>query len=709
MKRESEKRPWRLGLVLGALILTILGVMLGVFRSEPKSGLTNPTAPQPESRTGGPRRDEVVVPAAPDSVTEKARHPFVVVRDEKGAPIPGAPVVVGVLTSPLPRRLWTGETDSAGLILRAPLDDVLDQAFLDADGASVVVALDMIGQAPVIRRIDATSREETIELVAPAVGHLRVNLDRGLASPSLEGLVRLAVGLSWSELGERPSSQAHRLISGFRPWTGSPWTLWVAPDLPLRATLLVDGAHVTETFPGPGAGREITRTFSPDWRLLVAQLEGVDDWTDLQGRLKVPLTSAEERTVSFHPTPDGRVALALDAAMTHGTHRDFAFEVHHRWNTESVLARGETSHDGHIDEGVLDLGHISLSLLPILLEGRVILEDRSPVPQAMIKTLRRGMTGSPQGGETLARTDGDGRYVIRGRPLSLGEGLVVSKEGYVPEIVEGFREGATGLLTILRRGGEIRGRLGANGALPDGVTIEVWSGDRLVAVQRAAGKTFSFRGLAPGTYTLRVVAKGREIGRIEGITMAPGQAADDPRLHPVALNGLSPAGLKILSQEGIPLADRDVTVRSSEGMDLFIRGRTNAKGELDLALPDLDSPLWVQVDGFLRQRVKLGATRTSIILKTLVPIEIRVTNPERIPARPSLLYADLRDRNSDRHVRKLLEARRTTLSAPGPGVYELRLLVGEMGFGKTPRAMAGFRKVITVEGSNQVVTIEIPH
>ncbi len=709
MRHFTIARPQRKSLILAfalmALVAGLLAVAWAWLGDKPTTAFQEPHAFRGEP-SDQPARGPRPAPGQSGDLEGRPTPPsFVVVRDGEGIPVPGVPVVLGHDGGPLPRRIWEGKTGPDGTI---PRKDV-EPFFSDRD-ANLAVGLDLLTRRPLFEHLGSRLPENPITFVLPAHGQIVVSPGAALASDSLLGLLRLSVGVDWSRLGERPTSPSFRVVSTFRPWTGTPWTIWVEPELPLRATLLLDGAHMTEKLPGPSVDQVSEHVLSPPWKVLVAHLTGLPEESSLQGTLQVEMSGGAGHgpPQPFHPTRSGRMALALGGALGTGNHRLFLFSLHPSWNEDQDLGSAVVSHGGTIPEGVTDLGEVPVAPLPVLLSGRVENESHDPVSGAKVMRLGRGLTGSPEGAGLLALSDPSGRYVIRGQRGSLGTGLLITRDGYVPEVMKDVREGGRDLLTILRAGGEIRGRIEAPGALPDTVTVELRSAKGLVASTRLRANMFVFTGLEASVHALRILIAGHEAARIDDILVPSGGPALDARLDPVRLEAVTAVEFRITTADGQPLEKRPVRITSADGVEEVVRGLTDERGRVVAVIAHPRPYVWVQADGFQRRKVTLINGLANVTLSPLLSITLEVANPERIPSRPAILYVDLRQREATGHVRRPIEGASTPLRLPGPGVYELRVLAGSTGLGQTPREIPALTRTLTIAPTDQTLSITLP-
>jgi hypothetical protein len=146
----------------------------------------------------------------------------------------------------------------------------------------------------------------------------------------------------------------------------------------------------------------------------------------------------------------------------------------------------------------------------------VVRDAETQLPVADVKVAAR-----PAGGDDIAgtRTDGDGRYALRGVPT--GPIVVhVYSEGYVDESARINVEASgqeSSLSFALSTGATISGRItDADTGLPLSrvdVTAERDSGGREAWGQTDADGVYTVRGVAPGTY--RVKARAEERGYIQ--------------------------------------------------------------------------------------------------------------------------------------------------------------------------------------------------
>jgi hypothetical protein len=210
------------------------------------------------------------------------------------------------------------------------------------------------------------------------------------------------------------------------------------------------------------------------------------------------------------------------------------------------------------------------------LTGRVVTEDRQPVPDALVEV--RQTHGWAYDGLAVAQalTDADGRFRFANLDPSPHQ-LSARAEGYTPGLVSRVLPGATDAQIVLSTGGRLRGcvRDGETGASVSPFTVLAYDArnrlrsvpDQQASVADASG-CFTLDALHPGTVDLVVLAPRHAPAQVAGVEIPapPAEGRIDVTLG---------AGGVITGQvrdelSGAPLADAWIT---AEPVTLLDDGR----------------------------------------------------------------------------------------------------------------------------------------
>jgi hypothetical protein len=190
-----------------------------------------------------------------------------------------------------------------------------------------------------------------------------------------------------------------------------------------------------------------------------------------------------------------------------------------------------------------------------------------------------------------------------------------------------------------------------------------------------------FHGLEPDSYTLVVTLPStREVARVTGLAVRPGQTNTDPRLSPLDLRGaFRVLNVWVHNDRGESL-QAVVWARSSSG-----RGQSGSS-DLPLLIPrgDVVERLVVECEGYFSAEVTpVERSRHEVVLHRGLPVAVRVANAPALGESFSLLIAldpiaspvgRYRDARRPDHARSPF-AKDLELRVPAAGAYRARVLV----------------------------------
>jgi hypothetical protein len=299
----------------------------------------------------------------------------------------------------------------------------------------------------------------------------------------------------------------------------------------------------------------------------------------------------------------------------------------------------------------LDLGAITLEETAPWCAGRVVDPDGRPAAFARLKIKAVDAPSPSSAVASPAAFD----VVVRAKPIELQgpyiDGLfsihtedavstievVVSAENRVDADPVVLQRGATGV--ELRTGaatGRLAGTIADNGPLPPGleaVARPEWlaaeaDADTLFArsirCEVGPDRKFSFRGLPPGAYELRLVlpsaveAGRRPLAIIAGVVVPAGGAAADPRLVDIVVSsGFVQATIRLVDEAGAPV----------DGCRAVYAGRAFDCKEGTVALAGVAFPFDVAIEDptrkYRRLRSSVDGDRT-LVMRPKLEVELRV-------------------------------------------------------------------------------------
>jgi hypothetical protein len=197
------------------------------------------------------------------------------------------------------------------------------------------------------------------------------------------------------------------------------------------------------------------------------------------------------------------------------------------WVDGRIHASGELDVPGLREGEVLDAGRIRLEVLPVVLAGRVVDQDHSPLANATVEAIGRGRS------RDLAATTGkDGGFLLRA-PSGRGPYQVSAHAvGRVSEKVAGVSDPALDLRFVLEPSGALQGSV----LLPAGIESDRISvraatdGRSPFTTTLLPGGSFLLAGLPRGVYTVVIDGAGIHPIRVSDVVVNPPETTKDGRL-----------------------------------------------------------------------------------------------------------------------------------------------------------------------------------
>ena len=229
---------------------------------------------------------------------------------------------------------------------------------------------------------------------------------------------------------------------------------------------------------------------------------------------------------------------------------------------------------------VYDLGRVEAPALELIAAGRVVDSGGEPVKDASLSVSDVGDLGNLVGGRAWGRSDGDGRFEVRGFPRSADQELRFRASGFVSGSVE-FLAGTRDLRIEMLGSAEVTGRVRAASPEISGLIEVVLSSPAIrrprTARPEAAGR-FRIGRLNPGVYCLEVKVKHFVALRLEGIEVEEGETIVPEELEDCVVGDDLAMGLiRVLGPDGEPMSGVLVAHDPAQG---WHSGSTNARGEL---------------------------------------------------------------------------------------------------------------------------------
>jgi hypothetical protein len=220
--------------------------------------------------------------------------------------------------------------------------------------------------------------------------------------------------------------------------------------------------------------------------------------------------------------------------------------------------------------------------------------------------------------DSRCTTGVDGRFLARGARLPRPLVIDVVAKGFKPLEAREVEVGARGVELVLSRAPEAP----ATGSLRVHVELEpdVSPLALLLRVRGADGRgrtpdwwsgaPMEVEGLAPGRYDVWLETRdgGLELARVEGVEVAAGKVAEDPRLLPFDARGLARTlVLRVVRKDLSPWRRRVLEIDTLEPRGDF-DATTDDEGLATVVLPRRVTSLDVALEGQGRARVALHPT-----------------------------------------------------------------------------------------------------
>jgi hypothetical protein len=247
------------------------------------------------------------------------------------------------------------------------------------------------------------------------------------------------------------------------------------------------------------------------------------------------------------------------------------------------------------------LGPVAFEAQAVLAEGVVEDAQGAPAAGASVQVLPLKLPNR----ELAARTDAQGRFVVKGPPNADEFDVFASTESGAARLDGPARKGATGLKLVLAPAGDVRGTVASPAPALNGllrVELQTARGNVFTTTRVHADGSFEILHVPAGKWTLVVAAPDAAPLSLEGIEVTAGASGADSRLASVPVKtGLAAATLHVIDGSGAPV--RGAVAELSFGPTRTLRVTTDASGDASVvAPPNAPVPLTVEAPGFTRHR-----------------------------------------------------------------------------------------------------------
>lgn len=338
--------------------------------------------------------------------------------------------------------------------------------------------------------------------------------------------------------------------------------------------------------------------------------------TDAAGRIRVVIAEPEEEIVR----------------------RSLSFVARPEEEAEELSARIELART--LPDGESELGDVFLAPRDVLVAGHVVDDRGGPVAGACVQVRPLddqlegleglGYSNSGLGGELQAASGADGRFEIPGDFDFTALAVTAWRAGYSStQQPLDVPRGARDVVIVLRRAGAVAGRV-----LVDEAIGARWA--RLVLTPESGDDSsdttpdidtgyFELKSIEPGRYSLvALVGAGEEVARVDGLVVAPGETARDPRFDPLDLRGkLRSMRIDARCSDAVPVPHYQVFLLGTEPDSLPMTAGWGSPGRpvrLVIAQPAVD--LLVQAPEH-RDATLLGVSSDrEVLLEVGIPVRI---------------------------------------------------------------------------------------
>ncbi len=308
----------------------------------------------------------------------------------------------------------------------------------------------------------------------------------------------------------------------------------------------------------------------------------------------------------------------------------------------SELAIGRLPLPAELGPGSTELGDCVLGVLPLLASGRVVGEDGQGLAGALVRAL------GERDGLASVRTDAAGGFELRaeaaGGELALGAELA-SLVGDPLSV----RVPARDLRLVLHPGGALAGRVLLDPSLQRSlVLVQAAPGapaSRIESTVLGQDGRFALGGLAPGTYSLRVVyaPNASELATLGGLEVRAGPPTRDPRLDPLDLcTRQRLLELELVDGQGLPVAEGRAYSRPSGETDARWSFAEASGSRLQILCDGRPLDVTIAAEGFLCSELEHLAESRRVVLQRAAQLRLELAGGLALPEPPLYLGLELK-------------------------------------------------------------------
>ncbi len=291
--------------------------------------------------------------------------------------------------------------------------------------------------------------------------------------------------------------------------------------------------------------------------------------------------------------------------------------------------------------GSNELGDCVLVDLPLLAAGRVVDESGQGLAQALVSALGEGE------GLAAVRTDAAGAFELRARTAARELALRAELQGLVGEPLR-VRVPARELLLVLRPGGSLEGSVLLDPSLQQSLVLVQVASDppaaQLGSTRLRQDGRFALNGLAPGTYSLRVVyaPNASALATLEGLQVRAGSPTRDARLDPLDLRARQRLlELELVDERGQPVPSGRAYSRPSGESGARWSFAESSGSKLQLLCDGRALDVTLAAEGFLSSELEQLSESRRITLQRAAQLRLELAPGLALPDPPLQLGVEL--------------------------------------------------------------------
>ena len=622
--------------------------------------------------------------------------------DQQGAPLALIPAVIQIEGAHFQSILMRKETDPDGLAVFANPDTPIRASGWNNPDMSIVAGLDILAPVPPSQLLDSNNLPiEPVRLVVPQTGKVEVTVIDSWGRPMSENnLLMLGIGEDVDTFyAPSMSRMTAKVVGGIARFEliglGQTLTAEIIDNENYNGNSITFGGPVTV-----GEVVSVVLVGGGPPRMAKAQLlvDGVQLYeTALEVTIAGTYTANGNRfrrRLYLETNPLGMVEFDLpsidEARLIEAT-----FKSEHHGSQSSAV-----SLDGIAEEGVCDLGQVTISFPPVLVSGRVVDQNGEPIHRAEVAVEKLEVLdedslfsddGPPPGSfyeEVWERdwrlsdtTDEHGKFQIRSNIVAGKYRLAAWGKKWQILFVP-FTPGDSGLEAILIDAGIVEGSL----ILPkrvvmDDIELELdylggtggdW--DSSNSAWELSGDKFRFTQLPAGNASLLVKLDGfdEELTRIDNIELDVGEVNRDPRLQRIDLRELiNVARIRVFDPDGRSLEWVRIKADHPSGSTTFRFSQLT-----HLVFPNGALDLEINSHGYRTVTLNQVSGDQDVVLHPGVGVEVEVLGLEYLSGDLGIeiTIIPIREGGMFRWERHELENSKTTLTLE-PGTYRVSLRI----------------------------------